>query len=469
MTVPFIEIHKKATRFFALFAISALAVGPLGCEAQRAGAEVAAPLPAPGSIEVEQAPALTERARVPEKEPGFIAAKVAGDGLSIRHDGDLPAFEVGDVLAGTQGGGYLVRVTGVRELGEGDDGEREVALETVPAQLTELIAETKLRIHYDAADYTRRLQERIEALSAAHGEDNEDSEDGETIASHAEALQLAGSVKLLDLAHGSLPASCGVQASGTADVDIDATLTPVLDIELEIGPKGGLNPLPEVKKLRFVASGKLTVEATLHAEGNLEGKCSVDLLALAGGAPSVPLPTLTFWVGPVPVIVTTNVVPMAKAEIALALEAAEVTAQATTSVGLAAGVDYQDKTWSTVWEPSCDASGTALVSAPGAITASCKVRAGAELRARLYGIVGPNIGVEAYARVQAETAAPYCTYDVSIDGGVNAYAGAEVGVSVGPLNLTLAEMELAHLELVHVEGPQLSGQLGDAPERSLAN
>ncbi len=138
-----------------------------------------------------------------------------------------------------------------------------------------------------------------------------------------------------------------------------------------------------------------------------------------------------------PVVVTTEVRPRAKATLDVAFTAAELTATARATTALEVGVDYEHEAWSTIWEPSCQAAGTASVRAPGAITASCEVSAGAELRARLYGVLGPNLGVEAYARAQAGAEAPYCTYDARIDGGVRAYAQAEAGVSVGPLDLSL--------------------------------
>lgn len=52
----------------------------------------------------------------------------------------------------------------------------------------------------------------------------------------------------------------------------------------------------------------------------------------------MPLPALTFWVGPAPVIVTTEVVPTARADVKLSLTAAEVTAEAQTTTELSAGV-----------------------------------------------------------------------------------------------------------------------------------
>jgi hypothetical protein len=453
------EKRIKFKHFTCALGLAAGAALSGACGAPPGGEAEAEPLPAPGSIEISQPLKLAERARVPEKETGFVSAQLGEHELAITHDGRLPVFAAGDVLGGTQGGGYLVRVTGAREL-----DSTHVALATVPAHLTELLAEGKFHVHYDAQAYSQHLDDFIARQSASE----EGEEDGERIASRAQALKIdAGApVALLDLAGAALPASCGIKASGHASLDVTARLYPAIDLEVEIGPKGGLNPLPELKQFRLVASGQLDVSAKLHGTGKVKGSCQVDLLGLAGGVPSVMLPALTFWVGPVPVVVTTEVVPVANAEVELAFNAAEVTAEAEVSAALEAGVDYQDKTWSTIWDPSCEGTGTAAIEAPGAVTASCTVSAGAELRARLYGILGPNLGVEAYARAQAETAPPYCTYDVQIDGGVRAYAEAALGVSVGPFELTLAELELVDYELVHFNGPQFSGQLRDAPECS---
>ncbi|AUX45983.1 hypothetical protein SOCE26_074860 [Sorangium cellulosum] len=447
--------RAQAARLLSSIFLAVVAPQLGACVVAPGGAPEDAELPAPGIVDVVRPLTLSDRARVPEKEPGFVAAELGAHELVITHDGSLPPFAAGDVLAGTQGGGYLVRVVNVRAL----DALR-FALETAPAYLTEFIAEGHFRVRYDAHAYARALDEHAARLRAL-GE-----EDGEAIASQAEALKLSSgaSLKLFDLSSAKLPASCGVTAQGTATLDVDAELSPEVDLEVEVGPRGKLNPVPELKRLRFVAAGRLDVSAELRGAGTVTGSCTVDLLELAGGVPSVPLPTLTFWVGPAPVIVTTEVVPRAKAELGLSFTAAEVNAEARTTAEIEAGVDYKDEKWSTIWEPSCSASGAASIGAPGAITASGKVSAGAELRARLYGILGPNVGIQAYTRVSAETAPPYCSYDARIDGGVRAYAQAEAGVSVGPLDLTFKSLDLVDLELLHFEGPRTSGALRDAPE-----
>lgn len=454
---------------FQSFFLAAACVTALGgcVEPGGEGGEVeAAALPAPGSIDVIRPLELAERGRVPEKEEGFAGAEVGEGTLVIAHDGRIPAFHAGDVLAGTQGGGYLVRVAGVREEAPG-----RIVLDTTPASLTELLQEGEIHVHYDALEYSQRLQEALEAAKAAQAEQAAEEgaageEDGEAIGTQAQALQVGGKafVDLVKLSHASLPASCGVKVGGTADLDVTATLIPSIDLDLKIGAKGGGNPKPEIKKLRLVASGMLTVDAKLRGKGKVLGSCQVDLLKLAGGVPGLTLPPLTFWVGPVPVVVTTEVVPVAGAQVDLAFEAVDLTAEAHAFAGLSAGVDYQDATWSKVWDPWASANGTATVDAPGEVTAACKVSAGAELRARLYGLLGPTLGVEAYARATAQTAPPYCTYDGRIDGGVRAYAKAEAGVSVGPLDLTLVSLPLVDYEVCHFEGPDFSGAMPGASE-----
>ena len=455
MSVSFNGILKKNN--YLILAAGALLAS--GCQEAPAAAGPAT-LPDPGTLAIDKPLRLTDRARVPEREAGFVSARAGEGRLAIEHDGGLRGFEVGDVLAGTADGGYLVRVVRARDV----DGTH-VVLDTEKAHLTELIAEGSLRIHYDAADHARRLNDYVELQKAAA---DLDEDEGEAIGTSAQALKVGaeGTLTLLKLSHASLPASCGVHVSGSADVDVEAKLTPAIDLELEIGNKPGINPLPEVKKFRLVASGTLDLDAALHASGTVSGDCTVDLLKLAGGVPSFPLPTLTFWAGPVPIVVTTEVVPVAKAQVGLAFEAAEITAEAGLTASLEAGVEYAEKQWGTVWEPTCAGSGTATATAPGAIQAECTVSAGAELRARLYGVLGPSVGVVAYARAQAETEAPYCTYDAWIDGGVQAYAEVEAGISVGPLDLTLVELPLMDFDLVHVEGPHISGDLRDAPECS---
>ncbi len=391
---------------------------------------------------------------MPEKEPGFVAAALGDHELVITHDGSMAPFAAGDVLGGTQGGGYLARVVSVRTI----DATR-VALTTTPAPLTEFITEGHFHVHYDAREYARAIDDHV-ARTRELG-----VEDDEQIASAAEALKISSgaSLKLLELSSASLPASCGVTAHGTAALDVTAELSPALDLEVHVGPRGKLNPVPELKQLRLVASGQLDVSARLQGTGTVTGTCSVDLLELAGGVMSIPLPTLTFWVGPVPVVVTTDVVPRANADLGLSFTAAEVEAEAQATAEIEAGADYRNGNWSTIWEPSGSASGSASIGAPGLITASGKVSAGAELRARLYGIVGPERrrpGVR--ARQGRERAALLLVRraDRRRRAGLRRGGGRRVG---RPAGSDAKRLELVDLELLHFDGPSASGP---APRRA---
>src|SRR5689334_20241845 len=106
-------VRARVTRLTSslLLPLGAALLG--ACAGEPPGSVSAGPLAGPGVVDIARPVELAARARVPEKEPGFVAAEVHGDELSIEHDGGLTAFTVGDVLGGTQGGGYLVRVTGV--------------------------------------------------------------------------------------------------------------------------------------------------------------------------------------------------------------------------------------------------------------------------------------------------------------------------------------------------------------------
>jgi hypothetical protein len=433
----------------------AISVAPLSsCIGASNEAAAETDLPTPGAVEVVQPLILADRARIPEKEPGFVSAKLEANELIIGHDGTLPSFVTGDVLGGTQGGGYLVRVVGAHAL-----DSTHIELETTPASLTDFIAEGHFRVHYDAEAYARELDQYSTRLRELGGKD------GERIASHAEALKLnAGAhLELFKISAASLPASCGVGARGTSTLDADAAFSPVLDLEVEIGRKGTLNLVPYLKKLRLVASGRIDVNATLNGTGTIHGACNIDLLDLVGFVPSIPLPDLTFWAGPVPIIVTFALAPRADAEIKMSLTDADVVAEARATVESKAGVDYTDSQWNLIWAPSCTANGAASIGVPGRAKASVKANVGAELQARLYGLIGPNIGVRAFARTRMETVSPYCAYDAWPDCGVDAYAEAEAGVSLGPLHLTFARLPLVNLELLHSYGPRVSGELHDAP------
>ncbi|HEX7840955.1 MAG TPA: hypothetical protein VF469_25940 [Kofleriaceae bacterium] len=455
MTASLFKYRLPSTQLLSPFALAAYAALSAACAVPPSEGSGHAP-PPPGTIEIARPPRLTERARVPEKQPGFIAAEVHDSEITFSHDAAFPPLAVGDVLGGTLGGGYLVRVIAVQEV-----DSTHVVVETTPAALTELLAEGEFHVHYDAMEYAAHLDDYI-AAQQARGD-----KEGERTAAEVQALGVTGpSIPLLDLASTPLPVSCGGSAMSPAEIGADARLTPSLDIDVKIGPRGGLDLRPELKRFRIIASGQLDVSATLHGKGTTQASCTVNLLGLAGGAVSVPLPTLTFWVGPVPVIVTSEVVPVATADLSLTFQAAEVAAEAKTSVGLDAGVDYADRKWSIVWNPHGSADGDASIQSSTNIGAMATVSAGAEFRARLYGVLGPNLGVVAYTRTRAESPPPYCTYDARVDGGVRGYAEAALGVSVGPLDLTLAELPLVSMDLAHFDGRESSGKLRDAPECS---
>jgi hypothetical protein len=444
MQTPLRGGRASAARLALALSVSATQL--LACAGESPEPSLTAAPEGPGTITVSRPPKLAARARVPEKEAGFVSAETREHEILITHDGGLSPFAKGDVLGGTQGGGYLAKVEGARAL-----DETHFALQTAPAKLGDFLAEGSFHVHYDAV--------------APEGAVIEGG-GGERIGREGQALKTTpgAPIRLLHVSHASIPAMCGIDTGGKADLDVDADFTPAIDVDVEVGPTGD-DDRPDLTRLRIVASGQLDVDARLKGQGTLGGDCSLNLLDLAGGSLSVPLPTLTFWIGPVPVIITTEVAPWAIANLSLSFTRADMLAEAHTKVGLEAGAEYTyGSGWSPVWHPSSSASGKASIGAAGPVDAACRVLVGAEVRARLYGVVGPSIGVMTYAGAHATSLPPYCTYEGQIDGGVSAYVRAEAGFSLGPLDLSLVRLELANLDLVHADGPKFSGKLREAPE-----
>src|SRR5262245_6375707 len=104
----------KSARPMHVFVLAFVASFLVACAYESSETTAAAELPAPGEVEIVQPLTLADHARVPEKESGFVSAQIEADGLLITHDGTLRSFAPGDVLGGTQGSGYLVRVVSAR-------------------------------------------------------------------------------------------------------------------------------------------------------------------------------------------------------------------------------------------------------------------------------------------------------------------------------------------------------------------
>jgi hypothetical protein len=96
--------------------------------------------------------------RQPEAEGHLLDAIVEPDALTLRYDGAVPGFRVGDVVWGTAGTGYLRKVTGVRV-----DGNT-VHLATVNADINDGFEE----IHLDGT--TAAMTPMTPTLPVAHDE-----------------------------------------------------------------------------------------------------------------------------------------------------------------------------------------------------------------------------------------------------------------------------------------------------------
>ncbi|MEZ4295285.1 MAG: hypothetical protein R3B70_09950 [Polyangiaceae bacterium] len=217
-----------------------------------------------------------------------------------------------------------------------------VRLGTEPAALTG--PRGKVHVHYDAADYARRLQEAVLAARDAQEDETPQTEPAPPAttspspAPHRPSRppQASRSPSCPSPPPTSPPPAESPRSAPRTSMFTPPSL-PSSTLDLHVGSKGGLNPMPELKELRLVLSGTLDVEATLHGTGDIVGSCTLDLVDLAGGAAKIPLPALTFWVGPVPLVVTSEVLPVATARVDLGFEAASLTATAHGTASLSTG------------------------------------------------------------------------------------------------------------------------------------
>src|SRR5262245_56473203 len=101
---------SNAVLFTSRLFLLALSVWLGACSVDSSEVASAEELPNAGAIDIVQPLTLAKNARVPEREPGFISADVEPTRLVLTYHNGLPSFVEGDVLGGTQGGGYLVKV-----------------------------------------------------------------------------------------------------------------------------------------------------------------------------------------------------------------------------------------------------------------------------------------------------------------------------------------------------------------------
>jgi hypothetical protein len=331
------------------------------------------------SSEIERPIVLTMQALLPETLADFQRVEV-GEGLltlEFAADGG-DAVQIGSVLAGHLDGGYLQRVTAIERRQGGT-----VVVHTVPAALTELIAEGHFRLRASAS--APRVEKALIPLPAG------------------------------------LP--CTLEATGqVVEITPSYTFDPALELELDIGLNDEL--VPVLNYARAVVSGDLTMSVKVAGTGKLHGKCSVDLLA---GLNPVSW-TTNFALGLLPVTIRHHIGPSLVASLELLLEGG-LSSTASVTVSLSAGVEYtcgrfQPVTWASDVTGDLDVVPTAR----GSLTATLTPALGYDIE--LLGFTSASLGIRAdlVGRVAADAVS--CAWDASLDASVTAYAHAHLSVPV---------------------------------------
>jgi hypothetical protein len=372
---------------FARPAVSSASADVASDPAKQLGSDdgVAPREPTPStSSEIARPIRLTEQAVLPERLPSFRQVRMQGDVLSFELDAaDRAHIQVGSVLAGQAHGGYLRRAVAVALAPNGT-----LSVHTVPAELTELIADGHFVLR--AAAVPPRVQ----------------------------AFQIG------------LPAGlpCTLEATGeVVQVTPAYDFEPELDLEVDIAFDPATQR-PVLRYARAAVSGQLTLSATLESQGTLHGHCSADLLAALDPVSW----TTSFALGLLPITVRHHLGPSLVVALDLLLEGG-VSATASVTVDLSAGIEYACGGWHDIaWQSDVAGDFDVEPTARGTLTASLTPALGYDIE--LLGLASASVGVRSdlVGRVSADLVE--CSWEASLDASVTAYAHAHLDLPiVGPL------------------------------------
>jgi len=167
------------------------------------------------------------------------------------------------------------------------------------------------------------------------------------------------------------------------------------------------------------------------------------------------LPTIRFADGPVPVVITHYLEPIAKSTLEAKLEVLEVIGTGKVKLGVKAGTEYKNKQWSTIWEPSRSGSvGLKLGDDQFKVTLSDELAFGLGYTALLYSTAGPELGLTLGATLSGSASPDTCKWDAKLELGINFEHGAELQVPVLDKKIWDAsgKVELFKKKIVGIEG-----------------
>jgi hypothetical protein len=231
---------------------------------------------------------------------------------------------------------------------------------------------------------------------------------------------------------GSLPSKTTFKCSASAGISI----TTSLNLHAGLNLTGSWSILHGASA-NFGFSGGLTGSISLNADAG--ASCSFKTTL-----PGPPLPTITFSVGPVPVVVH----PAITMEVdASASTNASIHASAGMDIGLDTGVKYDHGSWSSYFTPH--SSFPVSVDSKVALSANAMVAVKPKLSLKIYGAAGPFAELGAFANATLQNSNPWW----SASAGITADVGLSLDLWFIHASIDIGERNVATFSAGHASSP----------------
>jgi hypothetical protein len=314
----------------------------------------------------------------------------------VQSDGTLvfggpTALQAGNVLVAeptaTAPNGLLRKVTGLEQVGG------KTLVRTTEAQMGDAIQQGKLNVEQELT--STDLRSVVPAPGVQLGSIRPQAEEGFTIPINLVVLDKDGNANTTNdriVASGEL----SLKVVFGIDLDLDCGFLCIYDNDLDFLAKIGIK---ETAKLKIAGDALLGI--------NL--KKTVPIVTLNFG-------TKTFFIGPVPVVITPRIVIELKFDGSVGIKVSYEASQTLTAV---AGVKYDDG-WKNISELD-NSFQSGPVSADSSIAGALKAKAKAAVRGELmlYGVVGPTIEIAPFVGLDLMYPRdPFWKLEAGIEGNV---------------------------------------------------
>ena len=298
---------------------------------------------------------LADNTKIPEKDSTFQAVSVEQNKLTFTYLGPASAsnVQVGDILVGGTGGGYLRKVESL------DIQGNILTAQTSQASLEDAVKEGRLQFVLRPSSSNSLIS------SPVHGSIRQ---------------PLSGPIDLSgkEIFDGSIG---GVNVR-VEIVQGQISFTPEFPFDVDIGLLG-------LKRFSAIASGRLdlSLDIMVTVSGSLNGSKEIDIVIPA-------IYPFGFALGPLPVVGHFELAFKAGFDINAAV-AGSVTVGFDVSTAIKVGAEYSNGSWRTVWDPSLSGN---VHPVQWGLSGDVDVRAylKPQLKTIFYSIAGPSLSLEPY-------------------------------------------------------------------------